>query len=87
MNIGSGNGLVPLSNKPLPESMLAQIYIAIMYDMNIMDIKRHVREVGVKKLCDTWVLLIGPWGVKVSFSNSLYRIAARASPMKLLSSE
>ena len=28
VNIGSGNGLVPLGNKPLPEPMLAQIYVA-----------------------------------------------------------
>ena len=26
-NIGSGNGLVPLGNKPLPEPMLTQIYV------------------------------------------------------------
>ena len=26
--IGSGNGLVPSGNKPLPEPMLNQIYIA-----------------------------------------------------------
>ena len=28
VNIGSGNGLVPLGNKPSPEPMLTQIYIA-----------------------------------------------------------
>ena len=28
-NIGSGNGLVPSGNKPLPEPMLTQIYVAI----------------------------------------------------------
>ena len=28
VNIGSGNGLVLLGNKPLPESMLTQIYVA-----------------------------------------------------------
>ena len=27
-NIGSGNGLVPLGSKPLPEPMLTQIYVA-----------------------------------------------------------
>ena len=27
--IGSGNGLVPSGNKPSPEPMLAQIYVAI----------------------------------------------------------
>ena len=27
--IGSGNGLVPSGNKPLPEPMLTQIFIAI----------------------------------------------------------
>ena len=27
-SIGSGNGLVPLGNKPLPEPMLTQIYVA-----------------------------------------------------------
>ena len=26
VNIGSGNGLVPSGNKPLPEPMLTQIY-------------------------------------------------------------
>ena len=29
VNIGSGNGLVLSSNKPLPEPMLTQIYVAI----------------------------------------------------------
>ena len=29
VNIGSGNGLVPLGNKPLPEPMLSQINVAI----------------------------------------------------------
>ena len=28
LNIGSGNGLVPTGNKPLPEPMLTQIYVA-----------------------------------------------------------
>ena len=28
VNIGSGNGLVPSGNKPLPEPMLTQIYVA-----------------------------------------------------------
>ena len=28
VNIGSGNGLVPWGNKPLPEPMLTQIYVA-----------------------------------------------------------
>ena len=27
VNIGSGNGLVPSGNKPLPEPMLTQIYV------------------------------------------------------------
>ena len=27
VNNGSGNGLVPLGNKPLPEPMLTQIYV------------------------------------------------------------
>ena len=31
VNIGSGNGLVPLGNKPLPEPMLTQIYVAIWH--------------------------------------------------------
>ena len=31
VNIGSGNGLVLLGNKPLPEPILAQIYVAICY--------------------------------------------------------
>ena len=29
VNIGSGNGMVPSGNKPLPGPMLTQIYIAI----------------------------------------------------------
>ena len=29
VNIGSGNGLVPLGNKPLPDPMLAQIYFTM----------------------------------------------------------
>ena len=29
VNIGSGNGLVPPGNKPLPEPVLTQIYVAI----------------------------------------------------------
>ena len=28
VNIGSGNGMVPSGNKPLPEPMLIQIYVA-----------------------------------------------------------
>ena len=31
INIGLGNGLVPLVNKPLPEAMLIQIYLAIKH--------------------------------------------------------
>ena len=31
VNIGSGNGLVPLGNKPFPEPMLTQIYVAIWH--------------------------------------------------------
>ena len=29
INIGSGNGLVPSGNKPLPKPMLTQIYVPI----------------------------------------------------------
>ena len=29
VNIGSGNGLVPLGNKPLPEPKLTQIIVAV----------------------------------------------------------
>ena len=29
VNIGSGNGLVPSGNKPLPEPMFSQIYVQI----------------------------------------------------------
>ena len=32
VNIGSGNGLVPSGNKPLPEAMLTQIYVAIFHN-------------------------------------------------------
>ena len=31
VNIGSGNGLVPSGSKPLPETMLTQIYLAIWH--------------------------------------------------------
>ena len=31
VNIGSGNGLVPSGNKPLPEPMLTPIYVAIWH--------------------------------------------------------
>ena len=30
-DIGPGNDLVPSDNKPLPEPMLTQIYVAIWY--------------------------------------------------------
>ena len=30
VNIGSGNGLVPSGNKPLPEPMLTQISVAML---------------------------------------------------------
>ena len=30
VNIGSGNGLVPSGNKPLPETILTQMYAAIL---------------------------------------------------------
>ena len=29
VNIGSGNGLVPSGNEPLPEPMLTQIHVAM----------------------------------------------------------
>ena len=31
VNIGSGDGLVPTGNEPLPESMLTQIIVATWY--------------------------------------------------------
>ena len=31
VNIGSGNGLVPLGNKLLPKPMLAQFYVALWH--------------------------------------------------------
>ena len=34
VNIGSGNGLVPSGNKPLPEPMLTQIYVTL--DLNVL---------------------------------------------------
>ena len=33
VNIGSGNGMVPSDNKPLPEPMLTQIYVAIWHQV------------------------------------------------------
>ena len=35
--IGLGNGLVPSGNKPLPETMLTQIYVAIWHHGAIMN--------------------------------------------------
>ena len=36
VNIGSGNGLVPSGNNPLPEPMLTHIYVAIwQIDLNV----------------------------------------------------
>ena len=31
VNSGSGNGLVPSGNKPLPEMMMPRIYVAIYH--------------------------------------------------------
>ena len=41
--IGSDNGLVPSGNKPLPELMLTQMYVAIMASpvYNNLAINRH----------------------------------------------
>ena len=36
VNIGSGNGLVPSGNKPLPEPKLTHIYVAIWHHWAIM---------------------------------------------------
>ena len=36
VNIGSGNGLVPSGNKPLPELMFTQIYVAILCNQATM---------------------------------------------------
>ena len=32
-NIGSGNGLVPSGNKPVPGLMLTQVFVAIWHDL------------------------------------------------------
>ena len=37
MNISSGNGLVPLGNKSLPEPMFTQVYVATWRDWVRMD--------------------------------------------------
>ena len=36
VSIGSGNGLVPDGTKPLPEPVLAQIYVAIWHHLATM---------------------------------------------------
>ena len=36
VNIASGNGLVPLGNKSLPQSMLIYIYVAILCRHNVL---------------------------------------------------
>ena len=36
VSIGSGNGLVPPGNKPLPEPMFTKIYVAIWRHYNTM---------------------------------------------------
>ena len=37
VNIGSGNGLVPSGNKPLPEPMLTQINVAKCSGINVLN--------------------------------------------------
>ena len=34
INVGSGNGLVPLGNKPLPEPMLTQIFVTTSHHLD-----------------------------------------------------
>ena len=41
INIDSGNSLMPSGNKPLPESMLTQIYVAICRHQATMSLIAH----------------------------------------------
>ena len=41
VNIGSGNGLVPSGNKPLPEPMLTQLYVAIILHVGRRHLANH----------------------------------------------
>ena len=36
VNIGLSNGFMPSGNKPLPEPILAQIYVTILHDQATM---------------------------------------------------
>ena len=45
VNSGSGNGLVPSDNKPLPEPMLRQIYVAIWRHQATMGLNQNSRTV------------------------------------------
>ena len=53
VNIGSGNGLVPSGNKPLPEPMLTQIYVTIWLHQATMsqDICSHNDD-------EVWILFL-----------------------------
>ena len=53
VNLGSGNGLVPLDNKPLPEPMLTQIYVTSTIGMNVI-----VEETRINGFCHKNVIII-----------------------------
>ena len=52
LNIGSGNGLVPSGNKPLPEPMLTQFSVAIWLIIVRSLLLKYGRLVAK---CDTWI--------------------------------
>ena len=54
MDIGSGDGLMPLGNKPLPEPMLTQIYVTISSHNELTHWGR------VTHICVSKVTIIGP---------------------------
>ena len=58
VNIGSGNGLVPLGNKPLPEPMLTQKRAAIWCNWAILSwyIFSYVIIYNFAAICD-WMKL------------------------------
>ena len=72
VNIGSGNGLVPSHNKPLPEPMLTQISVAIWrhqatMSFNTWEVLSYIYHTS-QQLC-TWFVL---YCVLLLFGNSRF---------------
>ena len=56
-DVGSGNGLVPSGNKPLPEPVLSQIYVTIWYHNGLIH-EYHLWALGLLNHCHPLLLLI-----------------------------